>query len=222
MNSVVMRNGTESTADVMVFLPPAGSVESPYFGVADLLPVPSAHCEIPGRGRQASDTPPSSVADLVGRWEKELVTTLHGRRLYLFGHSLGALFAYELATRLDVAGLLVSGARPPGNAPRGAMAAAFAAMQKDPWIQSDLQLRSGYQFTGQRLTAPIALFSGKDDKIVRPEEMTEWPNITTGARLGTFSFPGGHDYYLTDPVLVSKSIAQLMGRIRTLSQATDK
>ncbi|GGX64789.1 thioesterase II family protein [Streptomyces hiroshimensis] len=151
--SFVVQGRLEGAADVVVFLPPAGSVTSPYLPIGSRLPatLPAVHCEIPGRGRLVHDEAPASVHGAVERWAGELAGLLPGRRLHLFGHSLGALFAYELTVLFEarpdgearpggrsrpgggteVASLLVSGSREPGSAPRSLVAHAFAALRRE-------------------------------------------------------------------------------------------
>nr|WP_148071484.1 alpha/beta fold hydrolase [Streptomyces sp. I6] len=95
------------------------------------------HCEMPGRGRLAGEQPAGTVQQVVDRWTADLSRDLAGRRLYLFGHSLGTLFAYEMAGRFtahpvcEVAGLLISGAREPGHVPRSLIATAFATVRAE-------------------------------------------------------------------------------------------
>ena len=230
--AVVVQGAAAPGADVVVFLPPAGSVTSPYFPVAARLPasVAAAHCEIPGRGRLAGDAAPASVGEAVDRWAEELVALLPGRRLHVFGHSLGAFFAYELVTRFgdrsacEVAALLVSGAREPGSAPRSAVATAFAALRREQraadrdddagWLAEDLRMRREYRPPEQVVSTPLALLSGRSDTFVRPGEMGEWKRFTSGPQLGTFTFDGGHDYYLSDPDAVAATITDLVDRSR--------
>lgn len=240
--SIVVQGSAEGAEDVVVFLPPAGSVTSPYFGIGDHLPaaLPAAHCEMPGRGRLAHRVAPTSVPDAVDRWVDDLVALLPGRRLHLFGHSLGALFAYELATRFEepakrgsgggitdcrVAGLIVSGARDPAKPARTLVSTAFAALRGEQrgggegddqgaWLLGDLRMRREYRMPGLVLRAPIALLAGRSDAFVRPDEMEEWKQWTSGPLLGTFAFDGGHEYYRADPASVAVAIERVVTRAR--------
>lgn len=232
--SVVIQGNLRGTTDAVLFLPPAGSVESPYLSVGERLPdtVPALHCEMPGRGRLAGQEEPGSVTAAVDRWLADITALLpHGRRLHLFGHSLGALSAYELVVRLEarpryaVHSLSVSGAREPGHTPRAAAAAAFAALQQhtagqknDPnrtWLARDVRMRREHRVTHRSVHAPIALFCGTDDPFARPADMAPWTSFTTGPLLGTFTFPGGHDYYLSDPAAVAASLTDLVNGHRS-------
>jgi surfactin synthase thioesterase subunit len=226
---VTEQGNVEKADDVVVFLPPAGSIGSPYFPIGALLPaaLPAVHCEMPGRGRLAHEKPPGSVHAAADRWATQLAETVPGRRLHFFGHSLGALFAYELALRFEaghvgeVASLTVSGAREPGSTPRSLVATAFAALRKAPetpgaadgaegaWLAEDLRIRREYRTGRQCLRAPLALLCGALDPFARPSEMEEWRQFTSGPYLGLFAFNGGHDYYLHG----QEAVAQVIRRI---------
>lgn len=74
--------------------------------------------ELPGRGSRLRETPLHSVASIVTRLLPELLPQLDGP-FVLFGHSMGAVLAFETAAALAAAGhatadhLFVSGRRPP-------------------------------------------------------------------------------------------------------------
>ncbi|WP_336008634.1 thioesterase II family protein [Streptomyces sp. KLMMK] len=230
----VVQGSLEEAADVVVFLPPAGSVTSPYLPIGSRLPatLPAVHCEIPGRGRLAHDEAPASVHGAVGRWAGELAALLPGRRLHVFGHSLGALFAYELTALLEarpdggaeVATLLVSGSREPGSAPRSLVVHAFAALRREQRpadregdaegarLLDDLRMRREHRTAGQRLRAPLALFCGRADAFARPAEMLEWKRFTGGPFLGMFTFDGGHDYHLSGRQEIAATISRIVNR----------
>ncbi|MBB1259279.1 thioesterase II family protein [Streptomyces alkaliterrae] len=233
--TIVPQQGEVGRADdVVVFLPPAGSVTSPYPPIAARLPGPAVlHCETPGRGRLADQPSPASVDEAVDRWTTELVGLLDpstDQRLHLFGHSLGALFAYEVAARLEASGtarvatLCVSGAREPGSVPRSLVATAFEALRRRPpaepggadpgddWVAHDLRMRREYRPTTASVRAPLALFCGTSDPFARPVEMEAWRRFTTGPFLGSFTFPGGHDYHLTAAEPVADTIRRLLER----------
>ncbi|MEW2069860.1 alpha/beta fold hydrolase [Streptomyces sp. NPDC007346] len=231
--SVVVQGDIGQDGDVVVFLPPAGSITSPYLPVGGRLPpgLHAVHCELPGRGRLADERPVSTVQQVVERWTDDLSRTVPGRRLYLFGHSLGTLFAYEMAARFaadpvcEVGGLLISGAREPGHVPRTLIATAFSALQAErrltdeegdtegAHLTADLRMRREYRGAQKTIFAPLALLCGRDDKFVRPEEMTAWKKFVTGPFLGTFTFDGGHDYHLAGKDLLASTIKELVDRM---------
>ncbi|WP_110944121.1 thioesterase II family protein [Streptomyces niger] len=226
----VVQGAADRADDVIVFLPPAGSVTSPYFPIGALLPdtLLAVHCETPGRGRLAAAESPGSVHEAADRWATELAEALPGRRFHFFGHSLGALYAYELTLRFEdgagceAASLSVSGAREPGSTPRSLLATAFAALRTpdrqdgagEQWMDRDLRMRGEYRTAHRAVRAPLALLSGTSDPFARPTEMEQWKRFTNGPFLGLFTFPGGHDYYLSDREAVARTITRIVDHSR--------
>jgi surfactin synthase thioesterase subunit len=80
----------------------------------DVLPV-----QLPGREHRADEEPVRSIASLADQLADELEPYLEDVPYALFGHSMGALLAYELTVRLErsaatgPAVLLAAGHRPP-------------------------------------------------------------------------------------------------------------
>jgi pyochelin biosynthetic protein PchC len=228
--SLLIRGDVGKAADVVVFLPPAGSVTSPYLPIGDLLPdtLPAVHCETPGRGRLADEEPPDSVHEAADRWAADLARAVPGRRLHLFGHSLGALYAYELTLRVEAGSacaagsLSASGAREPGSSPRSLLSTAFAALRTpdrqedagEQWMDRDLRLRGEYRTAHRAVRAPLALLCATSDPFARPAEMEEWKRFTSGPYLGMFSFRGGHDYYLSGQRAIADTIVRIVGHSR--------
>jgi surfactin synthase thioesterase subunit len=228
--SLVIQGDVDKADDVVVFLPPAGSVTSPYLPIGDLLAdtVPAVHCETPGRGRLADQESPGSVHGAADRWAADLAETVPGRRLHLFGHSLGALYAYELTLRFEArpdceaASLSASGAREPGSTPRALLATAFAALRTpdrqegtgEQWMELDLRMRGEYRTAHQVVRAPLALLCGTSDPFARPAEMEQWKRFTSGPYLGMFTFRGGHDYYLSGQRAIADVIARIVDHSR--------
>jgi pyochelin biosynthetic protein PchC len=161
------------------------------------------------------------LADLV----TEALTSLPDRPIALFGHSLGATIAYEVARRIEtrpgegVARLFVSG-RPPPHRQR----ATAKHLSHDDLLWQELSrlggtesyllghrevrsifiptLRSDYRLAetylpreGPPLRAPITAFLADRDPEVGVEEARAWGELT----LGGFElrvFPGDHFYVI--------------------------
>jgi medium-chain acyl-[acyl-carrier-protein] hydrolase len=101
-------------------LPYAGGSASIYRDWQQLVPDWMQVCpiELPGRGKLFAEAPANSLAEL-SREVSAVLMAYEGHPFALFGHSMGALIAYEVARALERAGsrslvyLFLSGARPP-------------------------------------------------------------------------------------------------------------
>lgn len=143
--------------------------------------------------------------------------------LHLFGHSMGASLAYEVALRLEhlhhrpVDGLFVSARKAPHRlTPRqvhlGGDDAVIAEMRRlggtDVAIFDDPDLRelllpaitADFRLVGTylprpalRLECPVVAYTGDDDEGAPPEEMTHWSAVA-GRGFTARTFPGGHFY----------------------------
>ena len=180
--------------------------------------------QLPGRERRIDEVPlrevSAAVDDLVG----QLPGALDGAaRVALFGHSLGAVLAYELAARLtatpgvEVARLFVSGSPPP-DCPRKRRAtglpddeflarvaefAGFSHAALDaaeirelvlPTLRADIQMHEEYR-SGVRdpLPVPVTALRGTGDRLVDAGQAMGWAKFT-GRDFGYAELPGGHMY----------------------------
>ncbi|MWA16245.1 thioesterase II family protein [Streptomyces sp. BA2] len=110
-------------AELRLFcLPYAGGGASLYRDWPDELPewVDVRPVQLPGRENRADEPALTSIDALAERLADELTPHLDDTPFALFGHSMGALLAYELAARLEARSertgpiaLLVAGHRPP-------------------------------------------------------------------------------------------------------------
>ncbi|MEU3201828.1 alpha/beta fold hydrolase [Streptomyces sp. NPDC006996] len=207
----------------LVCFPHAGGSASFYFPVSaelrdtvDLLAV-----QYPGRQdrraeRAAEDLHlmADEVAGALGRW--------HDLPLTLFGHSMGALVAFEVARRIERAGgrvdhLFVSGR--PGPAADGpepsrpldddgiiaevrAMSGTDARLLEDeellgmvlPALRGDYRALQAYRADhGSAVTCPVTALTGDQDPWTPLPEAAAWRARTTAA-FDLKVFPGGHFY----------------------------
>jgi surfactin synthase thioesterase subunit len=138
----------------------------------------------------------------------------------LFGHSLGALLAFEVARRLTRAGrspvhLIVSGHGTPGAArkidiPRtdddvlrhaDVVCGGVPAQVRDspevldhflPILRADLELARAYVLTPDvALTCPITAITGATDPLAPPSSLAGWERHTGGST-EVHVLPGGH------------------------------
>lgn len=178
--------------------------------------------QLPGREDAASEPALRRVPDAVDGLLAEL-SALDRTPLAVYGHSMGALVAYELARALAAAGtpvlhLFVSGRRAPHLAatrqqihrlPDPDFAAALAAM--NAWgdagrsasflryalrlTRSDLELSEEYRHLSEpRLECPITAFHGTADPIVDAAEITAWRELTGGPFV-LHEFAGDHLFH---------------------------
>jgi medium-chain acyl-[acyl-carrier-protein] hydrolase len=156
----------------------------------------------------------------------------------LFGHSLGALLAFEVARRLTRARvppvhLIVSGRGAPDVAPAlelpdtdaellrhvdllyGGIPDAVRASQELldhflPILRADLELARAYALRpGMALTCPIMAMTGDADPIAPPRELQRWSR-QTGAGCELRVHAGGH-FYLADRE--SAALSTILGRL---------
>ena len=210
----------------LVCFPHAGGAANFYFPLsAALTPaVDVLAVQYPGRQDRYTDPCVESIDELADR----IFDALRGQDdapTAFFGHSMGAIVAFEVARRLQGAGrppalLIASGRRAPsryrpGGVHRlddGAMVAELrqlggtdAQVLDDeellpiilPAVRSDYKAIETYVYAGTgRLTCPITALVGGDDPHTTIEEVRAWDEHTAG----DFSirvFPGGH-FYLND------------------------
>ncbi|MFD5823992.1 thioesterase II family protein [Lentzea sp. NPDC060358] len=182
--------------------------------------------QLPGRERRIDDEPYRSVpAAAEGLLPEVADRFVPGRSLVLFGHSLGAVLAFELACRLAARGfvpdgLVVSGSPGPWS-PReqratglpddeflgrvqefaGYSHAALADPEMRelvlPALRADVEMHESYRPGHDTpLAAPIAAIRGSDDHLVSAEEAGQWARATAKDFV-LVEAPGGH-MYLTD------------------------
>ncbi len=163
---------------LLVLLPHAGGAAHTYSAWGPFLPegVTALAVEYPGRGARMIEPHSADLSRVVAELSdvlSEVQDALHGRQLILGGHSLGALFAHEIAGELQRRGrsapnLFLSAAAPPhrragvpdmsrwddnalaaalgdsGDMPREILADAEARVLYLPMIRHDLALARRY------------------------------------------------------------------------------
>ena len=205
----------------LMCLPYAGGSAAIYQPWAAALPadVELWVAQLPGRGRRFGEPCAERIDQLLDGLAPALATSECAYAL--FGHSMGAALAFELARRARRDGapaaayLLVSGLRAPGCAPREEIHAlpddAFVAELRKlggmrdevlrepellsvllPMLRADLRLVATWKSAREPpLSMPIAAFGGLSDAAVPVADLESWREHTL-AGFSVHLFPGGH------------------------------
>ncbi|WP_019634304.1 thioesterase II family protein [Actinomadura atramentaria] len=188
----------------------------------EISPAVEVHAvQYPGRADRMGE-PPVTDAERLARLIAGATAPLTDRPAALFGHSMGAVLAYEVARLLQERGappvhLFVSGARPPHD--RGdervsdrdddGLVAAMAELGGTdadvlanaelrelvlPYVRNDFRLIEDYAHrAGTRLTVPVTAIIGDADPHVDEATAARWSEMTDGPfRLRVL--PGDHFY----------------------------
>ncbi len=228
----------------LVCLPYAGAGASfyrPWAALAgDALEVVAL--QLPGRERLIDEEPYRDVHRAVDGLLAQLRERLgdDGGRVALFGHSLGAVLAYELAHRLaaepgvEPVHLFVSGAPAPGQGRTGratglsddeflARVGEFAGYRHPafddpemrelllPALRADVEMHESHvPSTELPLNMPLTVVRGQDDELVGYDDAVSWSK-STARDFAYVELPGGH-MYLTEaaPALVRVIVSTLV------------
>jgi medium-chain acyl-[acyl-carrier-protein] hydrolase len=219
----------------LFFFPHAGGGASTFFQWSRLLPafVNSCAIQLPGRETRFREPLHREIRPLVQTMTAVLQPYLDEPFVF-WGHSMGALLAFEVARTLQQQNLLpqrllVSGHNAPHvpyadphvhQAPRADFIAALQKLNGIPEmvleneellnlvlpiLRGDFQLVETYKYhDGLPLSCPITVLDGASDEKTNDTDLQAWQKQTT-LPLEMFSFPGDH-FFLFDyqPQLVSK------------------
>lgn len=162
---------------------------------------------LPGRESRFPEPRYRRMDDLVGDLARALDGRLTDLPFALFGHSLGALVAYELAARLAAPSvhLIVSGSRAPrfagtekrlsdlpddalvealtalGGMPPGVLAERELLAMMLPMVRDDLALADAYRPAARPpLACAVTALCGDADASAPPWSMSAWREVTQG------------------------------------------
>ncbi|MER6692217.1 thioesterase II family protein [Streptomyces minutiscleroticus] len=220
---------------VLVCFPHAGGAASYYRPLSTALGTDMDVLAVQYPGRQNRRTEP--LARTVDQLVDDSVEALEpwtNRPLSLFGHSMGAVVAYEVARRLTAAGsppvtLVVSGRRAPGDEQRGEVhlrddAGLLTEIRRLggtdlrvlespdmralflPVLRADYQAVETYRHTqGPQLSCPVLALAGESDPVASPAEMRHWA-ARTSAGFDVLAFSGGHFYLAENSAAVASAV----------------
>ncbi|MGI5282738.1 thioesterase II family protein [Nonomuraea polychroma] len=219
----------------LICLPHAGGAASYFFPLATAISpaVEVLAIQYPGRQDRRAE---SCVGDL-HELAAEIFARLEwrtGRPLALFGHSMGATLAYEVARLVEADGgtvehLFVSGRRGPecrrGDRMRllsdddliaemAALNGTDARLLADEDVRAMVlrTLRGDYRAIetyvhrgGPKLACPVTALVGDDDPVTTVTEAEAWGSFTVGP-FDLRVFPGGHFYLAAHQAELSRLI----------------
>ncbi|MGM1058992.1 thioesterase II family protein [Saccharothrix sp. Mg75] len=211
----------------VVFFPPAGASASAGWALATGLAGTRAvlGVQYPGRGPRLREPHARSVRAMATATAAALAPDAHA--VVLFGHSFGALLAYEVARTLEgmalpVAGLVVCGGSAPGRGdlpthPEDLSDTALLAFLGSrggtrpdlladddlmrltlPALRADLAAGGTYVDThAERTRTPVVAIGGAADPVVPAARLASWEAVTD-TWWGTEVVDGDHFSFLTD------------------------
>ncbi|MGW5731373.1 MULTISPECIES: thioesterase II family protein [Streptomyces] len=197
--------------------------------------------ELPGRERRMLETPYRNVVEAAKNEADGLAARLGaGARVVMFGHSLGAVLAYELVHRLTerdihVERLVVSGSPGPWTQRERRAAGLpdeeflarveeFAGFRHEaldhpemrelilPVLQADCEMHENYvPSTDAPVSVPICSLRGDSDGLVTADEARQWRDATTSG-FSYVELPGDHMYLVALGREVLDVIEEVSGR----------
>lgn len=236
----LIRSSGRASSNLRLFcLPYAGGGASVYVPwrsrrpEIDILPV-----KLPGRESRAHELSvedPEELADLIVAGILPSVN----EQFAIFGHSMGALLAFETAKRLEAIGhvplrLFVSGRMAPdgvglpdvrqmsdtevirylrtiGGTPESIIDNPEVMAVYLPTIRSDLTLcHSYFRRPAPPLSCPISVYYGLSDGSGDPARYAGWRQV--GSQVSLNGFPGGHFFPFAEsrPAVLDLVLAQLV------------
>jgi len=225
----------------LVCIPFAGSGAGFYrpWDAIDTAPFDVVPMQLPGREERFVDPPHSDVVTAAKELAPQILDRVPSGPLVLFGHSLGAVVAFETARELVRSGtdrlvcLVVSGSPGPwtGRTARATGLAdeefltrvvEFAGYRHEafddpdmrelllPLLRADVAMHEDYRSaSGEPLSVPVIALRGDRDSLVDADAVEQW-RAATSERFVSREIPGGHMYLVDGPAQLVSVIGPLV------------
>lgn len=195
--------------------------------------------QLPGREDRFSDAPADNLQQYAEIIANELRRNPPNNKLILFGHSLGALLAFEVGRQIEIeATLIVSAMEGPGyvataqeiavlhaNASDEELISSVSDAGGDPHgilrnpkfgqiylntLRQDLRLLDSYTFkTGMPLKIPLTVLSGRQDPLVNDAGLVLWNHVAASS-ITSQTYNGGHFFCFDEAFPVADLIAGVL------------
>lgn len=220
---VGLNNPSKAGGVTVVIFPHAGGGPAFYRGLGAALGERMRVCAVnyPGRERLIREPHAPSLDALVASLVEQMQGGVQGP-VVLFGHSMGAIVAFEVAVSLgeQVRGLIVSGHPAPtqGSLDRGLhranddeLAHQVEKMGAVPeglfqhrefrhhlirLLRHDLRAIETHCCWEGTVGVPLVAYMGDEDTVAPPASARAWASMTS-VRFRSRTFPGGHFYFTT-------------------------
>ena len=211
----------KKTTEVFCFHYAGGSSAIFKHWTVSRLPVEFIPVELPGRGARIAESCVENFDCLIEQLISSLIAVINNRPFYFFGHSMGAMIAFEAAYQLQKKfgvqpeKLIVAGRHAPhrpdlsffkshmsdealiwelkrlNGTPREILENREFIQFLLPMIRSDYKLHESYNYQGQKLSIPIIAHAGKHDHEANAAIMQHWQHVTDGT-FAIREFDGNH------------------------------
>lgn len=228
----------------LLCLPHAGGSASYFHPVSQRLTprVETLAVQYPGRQDRRNEPLLETVQDLADQIV-EVLRLWQDKPLALFGHSLGASVAFEVALRMEAQGSLPAALIASGRRAPSALRDERVHLRDDtglleeikrldgtqsqlleddeirrmvlPSIRADYKAAETYRYEpGPPLSTPLYALTGDADPKATTDEVRKWADHTTGQFEMTV-YPGGHFYLNTHAPAVTDKIASWLAPLAT-------
>lgn len=195
--------------------------------------------ELSGRGKRFKDPHSKSILNIADEVSDAILSASRNRQIFLYGHSFGAINAFETALALEYKGaeishLIVSGRGAPFDNDKSGyrlemgrealieLLCRMGGMDNEllsnecfteyfmPIIEGDLSLTESYNYSGQKVKCPITAHCGADDSETDSVQMSHWGSVTTAA-FNEHIFEGGHFFVFEHKDYINKLLSIVSG-----------